>query len=113
MNLEEKVELISYLAFVHNKMTRLSIELWAQDEDTTEIDKARSTLSDEIDDLRADIAKDWSGQAETVMADLRRLNDRAQGVIRGLDKAADKAAEVAKVLQIFDEGLTLVKDLIT
>ena len=112
MNLEDKVELISYLAFVNSKMTRLSIELWARDEDTNEIDRARAKLSKEIDNLRADIAKQWSGRADHVMADLRRLNSRAQEVIRGLDEAADKAGKVTKVLNIFDKGLNLVKDLV-
>lgn len=36
----DKIELINYLAFVHNKLTRLSIWLFVRDEDTTDIDKA-------------------------------------------------------------------------
>ena len=110
---EEKIELINYLAFVHNKLTRLSIRQFVAGEDTTDIDKARNRLAREIDKLRAEVARQWVGQATNVMADLRRLNDRAQSVIRGLDQAADKAEKVTKVLKLFDRGLNLVKGLVS
>ena len=112
MKQEDKIELINYLAFVHNKLTRLSIRLFVDGEDTTAVDKARNRLSKEIDKLRTDIAKQWSGQAQNVMADLRKLNDKAQAIIRDLDQAADKAQKVTKVLGLFDKGLNLVKGLI-
>jgi predicted nucleic acid-binding Zn-ribbon protein len=112
MKQDDKVELINYLAFLHNKMTRLSIRLFVQGEDTTEIDKARNRLNKEIDKLRTDIAKQWRGRAENVMGDLRKLNNRAQTIIRDLDQAADKAQKVTKVLSLFDKGLNLVKGLI-
>lgn len=112
MKQEDKIELINYLAFLHNKLTRLSIRLFVQGEDTTEVDNARNTLDKEIDKLRADIAKQWDGQAEDLMRDLRKLNDKAQTIIRDLDEAANKAERVTKVLGLFDTGLNLIKGVI-
>jgi len=112
MKQDDKVELINYLAFVHNKLTRLSIRLFVQGEDTTEIDKARNRLNREIDELRAEIAKQWSGQAGNVMRDLRKLNEKAQSIIRDLDQAANKAEKITKVLSLFDKGLNQIKGLI-
>ncbi len=112
MKQDEKIELINFLAFVHNKLTRLSIRLFVQGQDTTEIDKARNRLNKEIDKLRTEIAKQWRGSADNLMQDLRKLNEKAQGIIRDLDQAADKAAKITKVLKLFDEGLNKIKGVI-
>ncbi len=112
MQQEDKIELVNYLAFVHNKLTRLSIRLFVQGEDTTAIDNARNRLNKEIDKLRVEIAKEWNGQAEDIMRDIRKLNDKAQSIIRDLDKTANKAEKITKVLGFFDKGLNIIKGLI-
>lgn len=112
ITMEDKIELINYLAFLHNKLTRLSVRLVVAGEDTTNVDKARDRLNKEIDELRTEIAKQWSGEAGVVMQDLKGLNARAQAIIRDLDSAANKAEKVTKVLQLFDEGLNLIKGLV-
>lgn len=112
MNNNDKLELLNYLAFMHNKLTRLSLRLFVQGEDTTAVDKARKKLDNEIDKMRVEIAKDWQGSADALLQQLRGLNEQAQTVIRDLDSAADKAAKVTKVLKLLDKGLQLVKGLI-
>lgn len=112
MSLEEKVELLNYLAFIHNKLTRLSVHLYVLGEDSTEVDKARAKIDKKIDQLRIKIAEEWVGAAADVMHELRSLNKAAQNTIRELDRTTDRTSKVAKVIGIFDKGLKLVESLV-
>lgn len=109
MTLEQRLELLNFLSFMHNKLTRLGLRLFALGEDTTTIDEARQQLEHEIDQLRSMLMNDWAGEADQIIAELRQLNEQAQRSIRNLNTTTDRLQKVARIIELFDEGLNLVK----
>jgi len=110
MTLDERIELLNYLAFLHNKLTRLALKLVALGEDPKPVDDACVQLEIEIRAMRAKIALQWQGDADAVILQLRLLNEQGQRIIRELDQSADRVGKVAKVLALFDQGLKLIKN---
>jgi hypothetical protein len=109
MTLDERVELLNYLAFLHNKLIRLALKLVTLGEDPKPVDDACAQLEKEIRVMRAKIALQWQGDADSIIQQLRGLNEQGQTIIRELDRSADKVGKVAKVLTLIDKGLKLVR----
>ena len=108
MKTNDKLELLSYLIFIRGKLQRLSIELLIEGQDTSKVDKAEKKLAKQIDTLRSSMMQRWHGDANEIMAELRTLNDRAQGKIREMRNAINKAEKVSEVVKILDDGLNLI-----
>jgi len=112
MKKNEKLELLNYLIFIRGKLQRLSIELLVDGEDTSKVDAAEKKLAAQIDKLRSNLMQQWQGNAQNILTELRDLNQKAQGKIREMRNATNKADKVSEVVSILDKGLKLVSDLL-
>jgi vacuolar-type H+-ATPase subunit I/STV1 len=112
MNNDDKLALLRYLIFIRGKLQHLSIELLLQGQDTQAVDQAEQQLAQKINELRSHITQQWNGNADTVMQQLRTLNEKAQNKIRELRQASDKAKKLGEFMHIIDEGLQLVTGLV-
>ncbi|GAB4186891.1 MAG: hypothetical protein Tsb002_11710 [Wenzhouxiangellaceae bacterium] len=112
MNTNDKLDLLRYLIFIRGKLQHLSIELLTMGQDTAQVDAAEKKLATDINLLRSKVMDDWSGNADNIMQQLRDLNEEAQGKIRELRSATDKAQKVTEFVAILDKGLGLLSGLL-
>jgi hypothetical protein len=110
-NFNKKLEILSFLIFLYGKLIRLAVILERQGLDAGAVRQREKDASLLIDQLRSDMLRTWSGQANSVMGDLRDLNAQAQRKVRELEDVDDKIGKVADILSIIDRALALVGSL--
>lgn len=110
-NFDKKLEILSFLIFLHGKLVKLSVILDQQGEDNTETRKREKEAQKVVDMLRGEMFRSWNGQAASVMRDLRQMNENAQRKVRELEKVADKVGKVAEILSVIDRAINLVSGL--
>ena len=110
-NFNRKLEILRFLVFLYGKLIQLSLRLELEGLDTTDVRAKEAEAQKLIDALRADMFRDWSGSADTVMRDLREINNTAQRKVRELEDAVDKVGKVADILGTIDRAIQLVSGL--
>ena len=108
MTQDEKLELVNFLIFLRGKLQSLAIRLLLLGEDPADVDKAEAKLAARIDQLRINMMQQWQGNANTLMAELRQSNQKAQRHLRELKDSQDRAGKLADILSLIDKGLGAV-----
>lgn len=112
MKKNEKLELLNYLIFIRGKLQSLAIELTLEGQDSSRVEAAEKELATRIDQLRSRLMQQWHGDAGAVMSELRDLNEKAQGKIREMRNATNKAEKAGDVVKILDKGLNLISSIL-
>lgn len=113
MKKNEKLDLLNYLIFIRGKLQSLIIELMLEGQDTAKVEAAEKKLDTQIDQLRSKLMQQWQGDADTILAELRDLNEKAQGKIREMRNATNKAEKAGEVVKVLDKGLDLISSILT
>ena len=112
MTPREKLDFVNYLIFLRGKLQGLAIKLLLEGAPHEEVDDAEQRLADLIRRLRVDIMQQWQGDADTVMQDLRALNEKAQQKVRELERTVKKIEKVSEIIGIIDTGLAAATRLV-
>ena len=112
MTQDEKLELVNFLIFMRGKLQSLAIKLLMMGEDPAKVDKAEEDLAAKISLLRVNMMQQWQGDAEVLLEELRQSNEKAQRHLRELEDSQDRAAKLANILGLIDQGLASVTRLL-
>ncbi len=110
-NFDRKMEILGFMIFLYGKLIKLAVLVENAGEDSTGVRSREKEAAKVIDDLRSDMFRTWNGQASTVMADLRGINENAQRKVRELESAVDKVGKVADILGVIDRAIKLISGL--
>lgn len=110
-NFDRKMEILGFMVFLYGKLIKLAVIVEREGEDSKDVRDREKQAAKVIDDLRSDMFRTWSGQANTIMIELRGINENAQRKVRELETTVDKARKVADVLGVIDRAITLVSGL--
>ncbi len=108
-NFDKKLEILSFLLFLYSKLIRLSLIVEQQGEDATSVRQQESEALILIDALRGDMIRNWNGQADILMQDLRAINEQAQRKVRELESAVKKVEKLAEIIGVIDKAINLIK----
>ena len=112
MTQDEKIELVNFLIFMRGKLQSLAIKLLLLGEDPTKVDEAEEDLAAKITLLRVNLMKQWQGDANKLLVELRQSNEKAQRHLRELKDSQDRAGKLASILGLIDRGLSSVAGLV-
>jgi len=112
MKKNKKLELLNYLIFIRGKLQSLIIELALEGQDTARVEAAEKKLAAQIGKLRSRLMRQWQGDADSIMTELRDLNDKAQSKIREMRNVTNKAEKAGEVVKILDKGLNLISGIL-
>lgn len=110
-NFDRKMEILGFMVFLYGKLIKFAVTVEMAGEDSTHVRSREKQAAKVIDDLRSDMFRTWNGQANSIMTDLRGINENAQRKVRELESAADKAGKVADILGVIDRAISLVSGL--
>ena len=108
MNQEKKEAIIDKFLAIKRKGHMLEIDLSfkGMDDDAKSVKAKNTELSKLIDNLLADIMKEWNDDTTSgVEEELKRTNNRIQGTIRDIKKDIEVAKNVVKVIGYLDEAI--------
>lgn len=109
---DRKLEILSFVIFLHGKLITLALVVEQMGEDAAEVRRREDEAMQTIDALRADMLSVWSGNAAAVMRDLRAINTDAQRRVRELGDAVDRAQKLADILIRIDQAIALARGLV-
>ena len=109
---DRKLEILSFVVFLHGKLIRLALVLEQMGEDASAVRAREAEAMATIDTLRTQMLATWAGSAATVMRELRSINADAQRRVRELDEAVDRAQKLADVLGKIDQAIGLARGLV-
>lgn len=112
MTQDEKIELVNFLIFMRGKLQSLAIKLLLMGEDPTKVDEAEEDLAEKITLLRVNLMQQWQGDANTLLAELKKSNEKAQRHLRELKDSQNRADKLANILGLIDRGLSAVAGLV-
>jgi len=112
MTHDEKIKLVNYLIFLRGKLQSLAIKLLLLGEDPAKVDEAEEDLAAKIKVLRVNLMKQWQGDADKLLAELKQSNEKAQRQLRELKDSQDRAGKLANILGLIDRGLSAVAGLV-
>lgn len=112
MTRNEKLDLLNYLIFIRGKLQSLAIELLLEGQDSSRVETAERKLTSQVDKLRSGLMQQWQGDADSIVTELRDLNEKAQSKIREMRNATNKTEKVREVVGILDKGLQLVTNIL-
>jgi hypothetical protein len=112
MTKDEKIKLVNYLIFLRGKLQSLAIKLLLLGEDPTKVDEAEEDLAARIALLRVNLMKQWQGDANKLLEELKQSNQKAQRQLRELKDSQDRAGKLANILGLIDRGLSAVAGLV-
>jgi len=82
---------------------------------TSEADQVRvkcNELSDRIDDLIAEAMKDWLGNADTLIDEVKSINSNLQSSIRDIKHEIKMGEKVVKAIGYLDQAIDIAKKLL-
>ena len=109
---DKKLEILSFVIFLHGKLIRLALVLEQMGEESARVREREAEALQTIDAMRAAMLTTWSGNAKSVMRDLRAINADAQRRVRELEDAVDRIGKLTSVLERIDKAIALVRNLL-
>jgi len=90
----------------------ISLKFADQNADAEKARKKVRTLGRKIDDLLAKAMDEWSINAKTLIAEMRKSNQSLQGDIRDIRKKKNLAQKTIKALGLLDDVISVATDLL-
>ena len=109
-----KETLIHSLNETYRKGQKLELNLRFKGK-TSEVDQVRAKcneLSDRIDDLIAEAMKDWLGNADTLIDEVKSINSNLQSSIRDIKHEIKMGEKVVKAISYLDQAIDIAKKLL-
>lgn len=113
-DIDTKIRLIKQMIQSLGKLVDLEAKL-RDNGDTAqadEVDAKYQKLRDAIDDLRGQVATEWTASAAAIEEELKKHNAKVQATIRRIEKNINTANNVVKILGQVDEAINAVAGLI-
>ena len=111
MTVQDKIKIYNKLLAGLSKGVMIAAML-QEDGDPDELaklEKRNAELADQAAKLRREIAKDWAGETEDLLASIGAANDRLQDRIRRIERDIAKAEDLVKALGHVDDLINIAK----
>lgn len=112
MPLSAKIEALNFLIFMYGKLIRLRASVEATGEDAKILQQKERDTAEIIERMRSALMTQWDTDADALLAELRRLNRKAQRKMRNLDDTVNKARKVQDIAKVVDQALVLAKTVV-
>ena len=111
---EAKIKVINQMITSLGKLTNVQIRLQLAGDTAgaAQVDEKRKALADVIENLRVQVAEQWTMDAAQLQEGLRKVNAEVQASIRAIQQNIGVAKNVTKVIGTADRALAALKNLV-
>lgn len=111
---EDKESVVDQLLMVKRKGHMLEIDLRFEkmEDEAEEVKGKTDKLSEEIENLLADLMKDWVGSAKETIESIKKTNKKLQDAIRDIKKDVEVAKNIVKAVGFLDEAIVIAVNLL-
>jgi len=114
MNIDEKLVCIDKLSFCYNRIYYLRVLCDEQGRagDALRLERRRTRLKLELDELLVSLYQDWMGEAEALQDKLISSNEVINRSIKDIQSQIQTAQNTTKVIGYLDDVINLAANLI-